>query len=224
MKIKKISYFGAPHDLVYACVDVLVTLDDDSSYYVEITTPEFLSVMMERSESEFLEPEYLYIIVSKLTDEIIRDVIQSFIDEEDDLYWLKLYHIPATLKIEDINEILYRKEQEEIEEDFIDFLKLVDQLNWEAKDEYFELIEEFLNESSNVLNFKEKYQSIVRVGKELESDSIFLEPSYQALGFSNFSRILIQLFERYQTDPELSPKIFKSWVRKIFLEMKNHYS
>jgi len=51
MKIKKIEYFGAPHDLVYACVDVLVTLDDESSYYVEITTPEFISVMIERAES-----------------------------------------------------------------------------------------------------------------------------------------------------------------------------
>jgi hypothetical protein len=31
------------------------------------------------------------------------------------LYWLKLYHITPTLEIEDINEILFRKKQENIE-------------------------------------------------------------------------------------------------------------
>ena len=66
----------------------------------------------------------------------------------------------------------------------------------------------------------------MKVAKELESNSIFLEPNYQALGFSNFIHILIQLFDRYEMDPEISPspKVFKSWVRKILLEMKNHYS
>ena len=56
-----------------------------------------------------------YIIVSKLTDDIIRDAIQEFIDTKEDSYWLKLYHMTATLKIEDINEILYRKEKENTE-------------------------------------------------------------------------------------------------------------
>ena len=97
-------------------------------------------------------------------------------------------------------------------------------MSWETKDQYLELIEEFLDESSNFLNLKKKYESLVKVAKELESNSIFLEPSYQALGFSNFIHILIQLFDRYQMDPEISPKVFKSWVRKILLEMKNHYS
>ena len=40
-----------------------------------------------------------------------------FIDAKEDSYWLKLYHITATLNIEDINEILDRKEKEYIELD-----------------------------------------------------------------------------------------------------------
>ena len=59
-----------------------------------------------------MPPSYPYIIVSKLTDDIIRAAIQEFIDTEEDSYWLKLYHVIATLNIEDINEILYRKEKE----------------------------------------------------------------------------------------------------------------
>jgi hypothetical protein len=105
-----------------------------------------------------------------------------------------------------------------------DLPELVDQLNWENQDQYIELINEFLNGSSNFLNFKERYQSIVRVGKELESNSISLKINYQALGFSNHILILIQLFDSYQIDSRISPKVFKSWVRTLLFEMKNHYS
>lgn len=62
---------------------------------------------MEEFESGFLPPSYPYIIVSKLTDEIIHTAIQSFIYTKDDSYWLKLYNTTVTLKIEDINELLY---------------------------------------------------------------------------------------------------------------------
>lgn len=120
MKIKKINYLVPATDLINDCLDVFVYLEDEFcseefAYFVEVTTPQCLSRRMEKSESEFLSPSYPYILVSKLTDEIIEAAIQSFIDTDDDSYWLKLYHIPATLNIEDINEILYRKKQENME-------------------------------------------------------------------------------------------------------------
>ncbi len=115
MKIKKISYLVPPTDLIDDCLDVFVSLDNDDSYIVEVTTPQCLSALMKESESDFLPPGYPYIIVSKLTDEIIHAAIQSFIDTKDDSYWLKLYHTTATLKIKDINEILDRKKKEETE-------------------------------------------------------------------------------------------------------------
>jgi hypothetical protein len=120
MKIKEISYLVPPTDLIDDCLDVIVSLEDQHctdgfSYVVEVTTPQCLSALMEEFESGFLPPGYPYIIVSKLTDEIIHAAIQSFIDTKDDSFWLKLYHTTATLKIEDINEILYRKKQENIE-------------------------------------------------------------------------------------------------------------
>ena len=66
---------------------------------------------------EFVLPDYPLIIVSKLTDDIIKAAIESFInpqeqdptDPHDELYWLKLYHLTAKLDIEEIDEILYRK-------------------------------------------------------------------------------------------------------------------
>ena len=55
------------------------------------------------------------IIVSKLTDEIIRAAIESWINSDDEVPWLKLYNILPKLETEEIDEILYRKKQEEIE-------------------------------------------------------------------------------------------------------------
>ena len=70
---------------------------------------------MKKFESDFLPPEYPYILVSKLTDDIIRAAIQAYIDKEDYCYWLKLYHIIPQLEIEEINKILYRKKEIKLE-------------------------------------------------------------------------------------------------------------
>ena len=112
MKIKKISYLDPRVDLENDCLDVFVTLENDDYYLIEVTTPKFFYTLM---ENNFVPPSYPYIIVSKLTDDIIRAAIQEFIDTKEDSYWLKLYHMTATLNIEDINEILYRKEKENTE-------------------------------------------------------------------------------------------------------------
>ena len=118
MKIKEINYLVPPTDLVNDCLDVFVTVEGDDfefEYWVEVTTPKFLSGYMEKLKSDFAPPEYPYIIVSKLTNEIIEAAIQAYIDKEDNLFWLRLYHIIPKLNIEDINEILDRKEKENIE-------------------------------------------------------------------------------------------------------------
>ena len=117
MEIKKISYLDPRVDLENDCLDVFVTLENDVYYIVEVTTPKFFYTLMEKSKSDFVPAGYPYVIVSKLTDEVIRSAIQQFIDAREDSYWLKLYHMTATLKIEDINEILDRKEKEYIELD-----------------------------------------------------------------------------------------------------------
>ena len=155
---------------------------------------------------------------------IIIDICKTYIENADN------NDEDSEIEFENSIEEIYLQIQEILKEDrttfkdSMDFSELLDQLNWEIKDQYFGLIEEFLDESNNFLNFKKKYESLVKIAKELESNSIFLDPSYQALGFSNFIHILIQLFDRYQMDPEISPKVFKYWVRKILLEMNNHYS
>ena len=124
VKIKKITYLVPPRDILNDAVDVLVDLEENSDefgYVVEVTTPQFLSTLMEKKKMEFLSPNYPFIIVSKLIDDTIRAAIESFINPQDpidpheELYWLKLYHLTAKLNIEEIDEILYRKKRESIE-------------------------------------------------------------------------------------------------------------
>ena len=55
VKIKKIEYLVAPKDLLNDAVDVLVDLEDDSDefgYVVEVTTPQFLSTIMEKENNK----------------------------------------------------------------------------------------------------------------------------------------------------------------------------
>lgn len=116
MKIKEIEFFN----LAGESLDVLVTLEDkycdgNFSYFVEVVTLNSLINDMKKAGSEFVPPGYPCIIVSKLTRDIIQAAIQEFIDVKEDSYWLKLYHVSGTLKINDINEILSRKKLEMLE-------------------------------------------------------------------------------------------------------------
>lgn len=112
MKIKEISYLHLPQNNEDDCLDVCVTLENNGSYLIEVTTPQFFSNLMKKSKSNFISPDYPYIIVSKLTDEIIRNAIQEFVDMEEDSYWLKLYLATPLFKIEELNEVLDRNAKE----------------------------------------------------------------------------------------------------------------
>lgn len=122
VKIKKIKYLIPPRDIFNDALDVFVSLEDDYCtdgfyYFIEVTTPQFLATIMEKENNTFLLPDYPCIIVSKLTDDIIRAAIESFINSDDEVRWLKLYHIIPKLNTQEINEILYRKKQEDIKLD-----------------------------------------------------------------------------------------------------------
>ena len=82
MKLKEFSYLVPPQDLVKDSLDVFVVLEDGSNYVVEVTTPKFLEETL-MGDGDFLEPHDPYIIVSKLTDEIIKAAIEEYISVEE---------------------------------------------------------------------------------------------------------------------------------------------
>jgi hypothetical protein len=119
MEIKEIQLVTDIENIYDDGVDVIVTLDDDFSYVIEVVTPQhFLSLMKERNQP-FIEPGENYIIVEKLTPEIIEKAIKAFV-EENRAYWLKLYHFAGK-----IDTAVFNKLQDEQTE----YLKELDELD-----------------------------------------------------------------------------------------------
>lgn len=63
MEIKQIYYLDLRIDAENDCLDVLRTLENDVCYMVEVTTPKFFYIIMEKCKSDFVLPGYPYIIV-----------------------------------------------------------------------------------------------------------------------------------------------------------------
>ena len=98
MEIKEIQLVTDIDNIYDDGVDVIVTLDDDFSYsyVIEVVTPQHLLSLMKERNQPFIEPGENYIIVEKLTSEIIEETIKAFV-EENRAYWLKLYHFAGKI-------------------------------------------------------------------------------------------------------------------------------
>lgn len=127
MKVKAINYLGpldTIEDILNANIDVLVRLNDpyceknpDFCYFVEVATPGNLSHLMEKWELTYLPPMAPFIIVQKLTEEIIDEAIKAFVEEKDDAYWLKVYHLASVFHIDELNAIIERRDKETADDD-----------------------------------------------------------------------------------------------------------
>ena len=112
-KVKSLSFMGgAPTDIYDGSADVFVTLEDDSEYLLEVTTPQALASHLDERKQNFLEPLYPFIIVRELTSAVIKEAIEAFIIEAEDGFWFKLYYSMPYLTIDDLNLIIDRHEKE----------------------------------------------------------------------------------------------------------------
>ena len=106
MLIKKIS-FPSPlkyiEDIYDDNLDVFVELEDGSEYTVIVGTPKNFLTLMNRHEMDFLEPGCPFIIVRKLTMEIIEKAIHAH--TQDNAYWLKLHHFSGSIKSDMFNKL-----------------------------------------------------------------------------------------------------------------------
>lgn len=93
MNIKKISY-PTPLSLINPDndnIDVFVETDNGMVFTFVVWTPSNIYEQMNRADKDYLPPMRPAIIVRKLTDENIRAVMESYL--EDDGYWFKLYYL-----------------------------------------------------------------------------------------------------------------------------------
>ena len=84
-------------------LDVFVELQDGSEYTVIVGTPKNFLTLMNRHEMDFLEPGCPFIIVRKLTIEVIEKEIHAH--TQDNAYWLKLHHFSESIKSDMFNEL-----------------------------------------------------------------------------------------------------------------------
>jgi hypothetical protein len=82
MEIKEIQLVTDIENIYDDGVDVIVTLDDDFSYVIEVVTPQHLLSLMKERNQPFIEPGENYIIVEKLTPEIIEESNKSICRRE----------------------------------------------------------------------------------------------------------------------------------------------
>lgn len=71
-------------------VDVFVKTDDGYTYTLSFATTKHLQFLMDKKEMDYYGPGYPFILVNKLTPEIITQAVNAF--AEDEGYWLKVYH------------------------------------------------------------------------------------------------------------------------------------
>ena len=121
MLIKSISfptYLEDITDIENSNIDVFVELEDAYIYTVVVATAKNIESLMDKEKINYFEPGYPFIIVKKLTKEIITEAIEAY--ASDDAYWLKLYHFAGK-----INKTVFNTLQAEHTE----YLKELDELD-----------------------------------------------------------------------------------------------
>lgn len=102
-------------------------------------------------------------------------------------------------------------------------------LQWENREQYFELIEKLLNGPIGFLELRKKYRAIADAGERLQAELILLEPNPKSEGFDDLISEIVLLFDRFCPDPslresnEFSEEELKKLIQKIFIQMKDRY-
>ena len=106
MLIKSISfptYLEDITDIENSNIDVFVELEDAYTYTVVVATAKNIESLMDKERMNYFEPGYPFIIVKKLTKEIISEAIQAY--ASDEAYWLKLYHFAGKVDTAVVNQL-----------------------------------------------------------------------------------------------------------------------
>jgi hypothetical protein len=112
------TYLEDITDIENSNIDVFVELEDAYTYTVVVATAKNIESLIDKEKMNYFEPGYPFIIVKKLTKEIITEAIEAY--ASDDAYWLKLYHFAGK-----INKTIFNTLQAEHTE----YLKELDELD-----------------------------------------------------------------------------------------------
>jgi hypothetical protein len=108
---------------------------------------------------------------------------------------------------------------------------LIDHLNWEIRDQYLELLDEFIDKKIDSLNFRitfcERYESIDKVADLLKSNLVLLSPDKNSLNFGDLLAEIDNYCKAYSDDPEpfrnkfeIGDVEFRISIEKIYLKIQ----
>lgn len=108
---------------------------------------------------------------------------------------------------------------------------LLKHLNWEIRDQYLELLENYREEKIDSFNFRirfcERYGSIEKVANLLESNQVLLSPDENALDFGDLLSEIDSCCKPYLDDPEtfrnkfeIGDVEFRISIEKIYFKIQ----
>lgn len=113
------------------------------------------------------------------------------------------------------------------------FTILIDQLNWEIRDQYLKLLEDYMEKKIDGFNFRikfcERYESIGKIANQLQSNLVFLSPDENSLYFGDLLANIDSCCQAYSGDVgpffksgfEIGDLEFETSIKKIYLEIQN---
>ena len=111
--------FKAIEDIYNSNIEVFVTLEDGFTLTIIVGTPKNLEYLMEKDKVNFYGPGLPWIIVQKLTTEIIHEAVEAYMNYRPDGYWLKLYHFATDIPIAVFDQLQACEIKESVEFDLL---------------------------------------------------------------------------------------------------------
>ena len=109
---------------------------------------------------------------------------------------------------------------------------LINHLNWEIRDQYLELLDNYMEakiDSFNfIMKFEERYDSIEKVADLLKANRVLLSPDENSLDFVDFLSAIDSCCKVYSDNPEpfqqeceLNDVEFRNEIEKIYSKIQN---
>ena len=133
-------------------------------------------------------------------------------------------------------ELLKKREEKSISntesKELLNYSAVLDrQLDWETRDQYLQLLEEFIERKIDIGEFLIAFEERGRLNGEvldiLESNLILLEPHQKSLDFLDFIQQILEDCEIYNPDPEpfrheyeLDETEFRDSIEETYLQIQ----
>ena len=102
-------YAVSPEESFNTNVEVSVTLKKDGfTLSVIVGTPDNLKYLMKKEKSNYYGPGLPWIVVKKVTEEIVQEAVEAYMEDIPDNYWLKLYYFATDIDISVLNDLQAR--------------------------------------------------------------------------------------------------------------------